>query len=357
MLQWLAWALAWLVILGTVLSFIPHPHWLFRMFDFPRLHLAVAAAVAIGIYSWLGYADRWWLDAPVLLILSVGLIFHLLRIVPYTRLWRTEAKAIEPDGGTCEIGGGRRIRLVITNVQMENEQFDRWHDVIAAADPDVLVAVETDAKWAESIRRLQTRLPYIAEQVQDNYYGMMVLSRLRLSDTRIAFLVQDDVPSIHTRVHLGDGSHVRLIAVHPRPPEPIRNQDSGPRDAELVHVGRVVSQSKHPHIVAGDLNDVAWSHNTRLFQRVSGMLDPRRGRAMINSYNARNPLVRFPLDHVFISEAFGLGEIRRLDAVGSDHFPVLIELCYQPDQADGHDAPQPTRLHRVEAERKIERPE
>ena len=55
------------------------------------------------------------------------------------------------------------------------------------------------------------------------------------------------------------------------------------------------------------------------------------GRGLYSTYNARNPLVRWPLDHLFHSNHFRLVELRRCDDIGSDHFPVLVELSYEPE--------------------------
>ena len=76
----------------------------------------------------------------------------------------------------------------------------------------------------------------------------------------------------------------------------------------------------------GDLNDVAWSRTTRLFQRISGLLDPRVGRHYINTFHADYPLLRWSLDHVFHSTDFALVDMQRLAHIGSDHFPVYVVL-------------------------------
>jgi endonuclease/exonuclease/phosphatase (EEP) superfamily protein YafD len=160
---------------------------------------------------------------------------------------------------------------------------------------------------------------------------MVLFSRLPLHERRVNFLVQEDIPSVYVEFDLA-GKRIALYGLHPRPPEPLRDQDSTPRDAELVLVGKTISRAgERPIIVAGDLNDVAWSPTSQLFLRLSGLLDPRMGRGFYNTYNANNPLFRFPLDHVFHTNHFKLVRIRRCRHIGSDHFPVMIELSYEPD--------------------------
>ncbi|HET6837706.1 MAG TPA: endonuclease/exonuclease/phosphatase family protein, partial [Gemmatimonadales bacterium] len=227
-------------------------------------------------------------------------------------------------------------------------------NLVRDTDPDILLAVETDAGWVQALEPLEKDYPHVVRQPQENWFGMVLFSRLPLLESKVEFLVQDDVPSVYTVLELA-GEKVVLRGLHPRPPEPIRDQDSTPRDAELVLVGRWVGKQKGgPTVVAGDLNDVAWSATTQLFLRLSGLLDPRVGRGFYSSYNARNPLVRWPLDHLFHSNHFRLVEIQRCEDIGSDHFPVLVELSYEPEAPAEQPASEPTPGDQKEAGERLD---
>ena len=102
-------------------------------------------------------------------------------------------------------------------------------------------------------------------------------------------------------------------------------------------------------IVYGDLNDVAWSRTTRLFQKVSRLVDPRKGRGLYSTFHARWPLFRWPLDHVFFSDCFRLVALRRLPYSGSDHFPVYVCLHLEPDAAAEQEAPEKDAADEQEA--------
>lgn len=332
--QWVTIALGVLAALVTVLSLFPGSHWSLRLWDFPRLQIGIVAAAAGIVYAAL-FFDGGALEWALLAATGATTLWQARKIFPYTSIAPTQVQRSTVGtvkGRSLETRRHPSFRLLITNVLMENTRHDLLLRVIEDAAPDVVLAVETDAAWARGLEPLERTYPHVLKQPQENYYGMMLFSRLPLVEARTDFLVQDDIPSMHAVLELPGGVHVSLHGIHPRPPEPIRDQDSTPRDAELVVMGKTIGDEEdRPTVVAGDLNDVAWSPTSELFIRLSGLLDPRRGRGFYNSYNAKNPVFRYPLDHVFHSNDFRLVDLQRLPKVGSDHYPMLIELSYEPD--------------------------
>jgi hypothetical protein len=88
---------------------------------------------------------------------------------------------------------------------------------------------------------------------------------------------------------------------------------------------------------------------------VSQLLDPRKGRGFFNTFDARYPLVSWPLDHVFHSNDFKLIGLKLLPFVGSDHFPVSIALSYEPSAPAEQPEPQQYAEDVGEAQEKVER--
>lgn len=316
-----------LLVAATLLPLWRNPHWLIRGMDFPRVQLAVIASLLLLIQLMFldpEKAGTWGLMAVTLVCLA----WQLWWVLPYTILCRAEVektKSPAPD---------RKIGILTANVLMSNRQADAFLDLVKRYRPDVLVTLESDQWWEHRLDTLQTCMPYSMKCPLDNLYGMHVYSRLPLEDTDISCLVEDGIPSMHARIRLRTGDLVRMHFLHPTPPSPTENPESGERDAELVIVARSVMESDQPVVVTGDLNDVAWSSTTRLFRKLSGLLDPRVGRGMFNTFHAKYPFLRWPLDHLFSSHHFTVISIKRLPYFGSDHFPLLTELCYTPARSE-----------------------
>ena len=79
---------------------------------------------------------------------------------------------------------------------------------------------------------------------------------------------------------------------------------------------------------------MAWSESTELFKEVSELLDLRIGRGLFNTFSANSKIMRWPLDHIFVSEHFRAKEVLRGNDVGSDHFPAYAELTLESDKKD-----------------------
>lgn len=342
-------ALGALAVVGTLFSLTKCQHWATRLWDFPRVQIAASAAASAAVFRAKFFRGRRF-DWAFLAATLLTLCWQARKILPYTLLAPVKVQRSRHNGRDA-----RSLRVMMANVMMENRQHHRLLGLVQQRDPDVLLVVETGAEWARALEPLKAAYTHCALQPQENYYGLLLFSRFPLHETRIEFIVQDDIPSVHTAVELPSGDRVFLHGLHPRPPEPLRDQDSTPRDAELVLVGRAIREKGiRPTIVAGDLNDVAWSRTSELFLRLSGLLDPRIGRGFYNSFHVDHLLIRYPLDHVFHSHHFRLVRLERLPPIGSDHFPMLIELRLEDDAPQEQPSEEEDEDDREEAAEKVE---
>jgi endonuclease/exonuclease/phosphatase (EEP) superfamily protein YafD len=232
--------------------------------------------------------------------------------------------------GHAASGGPERVALLTTNVLVPSRGADRLLDIIVEADPDIILAVETDEWWCARLAEgLQSRYPHGIRYPLSNGYGLALFSRLELVEPEIRFVVDEAIPSIRTGVRLRSGAVIDIYGVHPRPPSV--QQDSIERDLELIRVGSEIKRRNRPAIVLGDLNDVAWSPTTEQFMRAGDLRDPRRGRGFYNTYPARWPGFRYPLDYIFNTDHFEVCGMRVLPRFSSDHLPLIATLCLKPD--------------------------
>ena len=293
--------------------------------DFPRLQFMIFAVVLLIAHLFFLESDK--IFSQVLIFATtVCLLWQLWWILPFTFLWRKEVKTSSDDAPE------KQLSILTSNVFTPNRNTDALINLVRQHQPDLLVTLESDQWWQDKLQVIEAEMPYSVKCPLDNLYGMHVYSRLPIEDQEICYLVEQGVPSIHMSITLRTGDKIRTHFLHPAPPSPTENPESSQRDAELVMVARSVAQSEQPVIVTGDLNDVAWSATTRLFRKISGLLDPRVGRGALNTFHVDYPFARWPLDHLFHSSHFTLRDIQRLPSIGSDHFPLLARLSFTSPQ-------------------------
>jgi endonuclease/exonuclease/phosphatase (EEP) superfamily protein YafD len=334
------------VVVATILPIIRKEDWWIRIFDFPRMQLVILGMIVVVAYlilkQPLGSLDR-----LILVLLFAAIAFQIVQIHPYTPFAKKQVlKANANDVKDT-------ITLLISNVLMTNRNVNGLLKILENSNPDILLLAEPDKWWEKQLSGIESNYPYSLKYTLENTYGMLLYSKRRLHNAEVRFLLEPDVPSIRAKVGLQSGLMVQLYCLHPKPPNPEESKDTQKRDAELLMVAKEVKESENPVIVMGDLNDVAWSHTTRLFQRISGLLDPRIGRGFYNTFHAKYPFVRFPLDHIFHSNHFKLIEFKRKPYFGSDHFPVYVSLLYHRKAESEQEGAEQKSSDKKEAARKI----
>lgn len=325
------------VFFTAAMPLLPVGSWTIRLFDFPRLQLLVLTLVlAVGVFARSDIFNGR-VEAPLLAVVFVGVaVWQAARVIPYTPFWLPEVQATATQGGAAQ---GEAISICVANLDYSNGQQEAVTEQLLGCDADLLVIIEVNEAWSEALDPLQTKYPHHEGVVLPDGHGLALYSQRPFESSEVRYLVTDNRPSIDATFLGPDGDTVRIIAVHPTPPG-LRDPDEGDRfdsrlrDAELLLVAKEVADDPDNNwIVTGDFNDVAWSHTTRLFRRISGLRDPRIGRGLYNTYHAGVPLLRFPIDHIFVSDQARLLKLGRFRPQGSDHFAITASFTFPAEAA------------------------
>lgn len=299
-------------IIVSAISLLAWDRWWVTAVSYPWEQITLASlvvlALSIGVLRW----RQSWVKI-YLVLLTVAVIYQVQVLIPFTFLYPEVVADVPPAEPT--------FRLMVSNVKMSNREAARYLELVAEVDPDVVQVIELSQWWQEQLAPLRAAYPYHVEEAHENAYGMGIYSRVPLENTEIYHFVSADTPTIYTELAFPAGTRIAFYGMHPRPPLP--SNQVAIADRELLQVARLVRTAALPVIVAGDFNDVPWSYTVQEFREISGLGAMRIGRGFYNTFGVDRLWLRFPLDHIYLSQELGLVEYERLPPFGSDHFALL----------------------------------
>jgi endonuclease/exonuclease/phosphatase (EEP) superfamily protein YafD len=293
-----------------VLGFFADRHAALDTLGHFRVHLAVA--VAIGGLALM--ASRFWKHGLLSVALGAAAFWTALPAFPF---------GVSHGAAASEDAGEQAVyRLLQLNLRFDNRTPGNVLSLIGRTKPDIVTLNEVSAAWKPRIAQLAAMYPYsIVCEVPQRVGGVAILSRRPF--TRAAPPRCLDAGSFAiAKVDFG-GRDLDVAALHLHWPWPFRQA------AQLDAQKPALAGLGNTTLLAGDLNATTWSAAVRRVEADGGLshvdgigptwLDRRFP-------NALRPYAGLPIDQIFSKGEIAILSARTLDAVGSDHLPILVEF-------------------------------
>jgi endonuclease/exonuclease/phosphatase (EEP) superfamily protein YafD len=263
--------------------------------------------LAVGVVAFL--AMRRWGSAGVGATLAV---VNLAMLTPFYLGKQSEDPSQVP-----------AFRVVLLNVRTESRAYERVSRFLRDTSPTVVLLEEVDDEWMEHLAPL---LPCWKIETRSDNFGIALGSRVPLERAEIVDLGPAGVPSVVGYIKVG-AQQVTLVGAHPLAPAGQRNWRQ--RNEQLARLTEFLTPLERPLVLVGDLNATSWSPFFTDLMKRTGLRDTRLGRGLQSSWPVPLPLLRVPIDHCLVSSDLAVLSRRLGPDVGSDHFPVMVDLAFQ----------------------------
>jgi endonuclease/exonuclease/phosphatase (EEP) superfamily protein YafD len=261
--------------------------------------LLAAALLALALRQW------------YLVVAAVALSgVNIAAIAPWQDGPRSAASAADPT-----------LRIVAFNVKSGNHRYDQLAPLVAELKPDVLGLVELTPGWAHAADSASSRVRPRGFAVQRGAYGMGLLSAATPTAISARHFPADGPVVLIARFTIRDRP-LTFVLVHVHTPFA-----GSVHERELRALAAARPSLGSRLIVCGDFNTVSWAAQFQDFSRSTGLTDVFRGAWHGYSWPSWSRLLGVPLDHCLISSGLAVRERHFGPSIGSDHFPLVVDVA------------------------------
>ena len=318
----LAEAAAFLGGVATCLAAIGPHHWATDIFT----HFAQILTRCFFLYAAIeAIRRRWWR-------VLVSLIAAVLNAIPILILLLAP-DPLQPDR-TAPSPEAQTLRILQANILTDNSRAEALIALIEREDPDVILLQETDSRWLADLQPIHARYPIRAAEPREDNFGIAVFAKNPLAKGEIFHLRQvRRVPGGRILLPVA-GQTLACYSIHT--PAPYDRHTWNERNTYPRHLAERLAQDPELKVVTGDFNNTPWSLTFRGLVRLAGVCDTSRTFGLLPTWPVRTlPFLRIPLDHCLHSPEVKILRKRRGPSIGSDHFPLIIDLAVEPPTPSG----------------------
>jgi endonuclease/exonuclease/phosphatase (EEP) superfamily protein YafD len=228
--------------------------------------------------------------------------------------------------GTVEASGRQTLSVLSANIHHGTGEAEALATLVERHRPDLLAVQELTPSFDRELRRagLDRLLPNTILETRRNVSGAGLYSRLpmrKIAGSR-AFAFRQP----RAVLRLPDGSRVRVVDVHPYPPQRKAVDEWGEALESLPSAGRGV-----PWILIGDFNaTLDHSQLREVLDRGYRDAGEVAGEGLEPTWPADDWASRLPgvtIDHVLADERLDVVDYEVEELPGSDHRPLWAELA------------------------------
>ncbi len=329
----IAFGIAMLASLPLVMGFFGSAHPALDSLAHFRLHIAVVMILAAA----LSLVGSMWRQGLAAIVFGLAAIATTQGVQIYPAFGQVHA-AFQPKDETAPV-----YRLLQLNLRFDNAEPGKVLSMIGRLRPDILTLEEVSSLWVQKLDLLTGAYPHrIVCTPASGGWGVAILSMRPFAEGSSPQCVIGGVLATAT-VDL-NGTPIEVGALHLHWPWPFD------QSSQIDDVAAPLGAISDTAFLAGDLNAAPWSHSARRIA-AAGAFQPVRIAGPTWFYRKLPEALRFaglPIDQIFAKGDVTPHSARTLEAVGSDHFPILVEFSLKrADETPGGNRPPVTVVLRA----------